>query len=210
MNPPRSPGPAHPRARPGGCEAPSTPGGALHILRSVPTLTDRFRRAPVWLPLVLAALLVAADQALKAWALSNLQEGQPAQEFIPGLVEWYLTFNTGAAWSLFSGSAVPLAVGRLLIGLGILGYLTWKPQPRALSVILAMISAGAIGNAIDGLRQGKVTDMIHSPLLSSVTRALNAGDFPIFNVADMCVVLGTLALLILSFVGDRQAKRDAR
>ncbi|MFC6801847.1 signal peptidase II [Deinococcus caeni] len=180
------------------------------MLRSVPTLTDRFRRAPVWLPLVLAALLVAADQALKAWALSNLQEGQPARPFIPGLVEWYLTFNTGAAWSLFSGSAVPLAVGRLLIGLGILGYLTWKPQPRALSVILAMISAGAIGNAIDGLRQGKVTDMIHSPVLSSVTRALNAGDFPIFNLADMCVVLGTLALLILSFLGDRQARRDVQ
>ncbi|MGM9320876.1 signal peptidase II [Deinococcus aquaticus] len=187
-----------------------TEAEALHILRSVPTLTDRFRRAPVWLPLVLAALLVAADQALKAWALANLQEGQPPRVFIPGLVEWLLTFNTGAAWSLFSGSAVPLALGRLLVGLGILGYVTWKPQPRALSIILAMISAGAIGNAIDGLRQGKVTDMIHSPLLSSVTRALNAGDFPIFNVADSCVVLGTLALLITSFVGDQQAKRTAK
>ncbi|GAA0506402.1 signal peptidase II [Deinococcus depolymerans] len=175
----------------------------------MPTLTDRSRRAPVWLPLVLAALLVAADQALKSWALTNLQEGQPPRVFIPGVVEWLLTFNTGAAWSLFSGSAAPLALGRLLVGLGILGYLTWKPQPRALSVILAMISAGAIGNAIDGLRLGKVTDMIHSPLLSSVTRALKAGDFPIFNVADSCVVLGTLALLILSFMGDRRASRSA-
>lgn len=164
----------------------------------------------MWLPLVLAALLVAADQALKAWALANLQEGQPPQVFVPGLVEWLLTFNTGAAWSLFSGSAVPLALGRLLVGLGILGYVTWKPQGRALNIILAMIAAGAIGNAIDGLRQGKVTDMIHSPLLSSVTRALNAGDFPIFNVADMCVVMGTLALLIISFVGDQQAKRTAK
>jgi signal peptidase II len=83
-------------------------------------------------------------------------------------------------------------------------YLLVRPQPRLLSVTLSMIAAGAIGNAIDGLRQGKVTDMIHSPLLSGITQALNAGNFPIFNIADSCVVLGTLLLLVASFVGDRR------
>ena len=42
------------------------------------------------------------------------------------------------------------------------------------------------------------------PLLSMVTRALNAGDFPIFNLADTFVVLGTLVLLLLSLLDDRQ------
>lgn len=173
----------------------------------MPTLTDQVRRVPAWLPLVLAALLIVADQALKAWALANLQEGAPARPFIPGLIDWVLTFNTGAAWSMFSGSAAPLALGRLVIGLGILVYLFVRPQPRLLSVTLSMIAAGAIGNAIDGLRQGKVTDMIHSPVLSSVTQALNAGSFPIFNIADCCVVLGTILLVIASFIGDRRKPR---
>lgn len=172
----------------------------------MPTLTDRISRTPFWLPLLIAAVLIIADQALKAWALTNLQPGPPAQVVIPGVLEWFLTFNTGAAWSMFSGSAAPLALGRLLVGLGILVYLFLRPQNRFLSVILAMISAGAIGNAIDGLRFGKVTDMIHAPPLSAITRAIGQGDFPIFNIADSCVVVGTIALLIGSFVMDRKPK----
>ncbi|WP_184137252.1 signal peptidase II [Deinococcus humi] len=176
------------------------------MLRGVPTLTDRASHASYWLPLLIAALLIIADQALKGWALANLQEGAPARVVIPGVLEWFLTFNTGAAWSMFSGSAAPLALGRLLVGLGILVYLYIRPQQRFLSVVLAMISAGAIGNALDGLRFGKVTDMIHAPPLSAITRAIGQGDFPIFNIADSCVVVGTIALLIGSFVVDRKPR----
>ncbi|AWN23465.1 signal peptidase II [Deinococcus irradiatisoli] len=168
----------------------SSPSGS-RLLRSAP-------QVPAWLPLLIAALLIAADQLLKSWALSHLQVEAAPTPFIPGVVSWLLTFNTGAAWSLFSGSALPLALGRLLVGLGILAYLIRQPQTPALSVVLAMISAGAIGNAIDGFRFGKVTDMIYSPALSAVTRAIKAGDFPIFNIADSCVVVGTVLLILLS------------
>ncbi|CAM3632854.1 signal peptidase II [Deinococcus frigens] len=172
----------------------------------MPTLTDRISRSSFWLPLLIAAVLIVADQALKSWALANLQVETPARILIPNLLEWQLIFNTGAAWSMFSGSAAPLALGRLLVGLGILVYLFVRPQHRFLSVVLAMIAAGAIGNAIDGLRLGKVTDMIHAPPLSFITRAIGQGDFPIFNIADSCVVVGTIALLIGSFVMDRKPK----
>ncbi len=159
------------------------------------------------LPLLLATVLIAADQALKFWAFTHLQEHQPPIPFITGLVEWVLTFNTGAAWSMFSGSALPLSIGRFVIGIGILAYLVFKPQPRYLSIILAIIAAGAIGNAIDGIRLGKVTDMIYSPLLSIFTRAIGKGSFPIFNIADSCVVIGTILLLITSFVLDEKRKK---
>ncbi len=176
----------------------------------MPTLTDRASRSSLWLPLLIAAALIFADQALKAWALANLQEGAPPRVVVPGLLEWVLTFNTGAAWSMFSGSAAPLALGRMLVGLGLLVYLFLRPQHRFLSVVLALISAGAIGNAIDGLRFGKVTDMIHAPPLSAITRAIGQGDFPIFNIADSCVVVGTIALLVGSFVMDRKPKAPGR
>lgn len=170
---------------------------------SVPTPAPptRFAHPPFWRLLALAAVLVLADQQLKSWAISHLQPHTGVTEVIPGLLGWYLTFNTGAAWSMFSGATKVLAVGRIVVSLGILGYL-WKRPPSAwLSVPLTLIAAGALGNAIDGLRNGQVTDMIYSPLLSQVTRALGKGDFPIYNLADMCVVGGTIALLLVSLLG---------
>lgn len=176
--------------------------GLSPILRGVSS--PRHSRFPVWFPLVLAALLIVADQALKAWALANLRYGAEPIPVIPGVLDWVLTFNTGAAWSMFSGSAGILAWGRLFIGLGILAYLVLRPQNRFLSVVLSMIAAGAIGNAIDGILNGRVTDMIHTPLFSAVTQAINGSHFPIYNIADSCVVVGTLLLLIASFLPQQK------
>ena len=172
------------------------------ILRSVSRAS--LSRFPVWFPLVLAALLVVADQALKGWALANLKYGADPIPVIPGLLDWVLTFNTGAAWSMFSGSAGILAWGRMLIGLGILAYLVLRPQSRFLTVVLSMIAAGAIGNSIDGILNGKVTDMIHTPLFSAVTQTINGSNFPIYNIADSCVVVGTILLLIASFLPHKK------
>lgn len=154
--------------------------------------------------MLLAAILITADQLLKQWALAHLVYGQPAIKVIPGLLDWVLTFNTGAAWSMFSGGAKILAVGRLIVGLGLLGYLYLRPQNRFLTIVLTMIAAGAIGNAIDGLLKGKVTDMIHAPFLSAITQAINGTSFPIFNLADSCVVVGTILLLIASLLPQKK------
>lgn len=154
---------------------------------------------------MLAVLLVGADQALKAWARTHLTYGEAPLPFIPGLLSFQLTYNTGAAWSLLSGSTVLLAVLRLLVGLGILAYLFVRPQPRVMALVLGLIAAGAIGNTLDGLFLGRVTDMLYSPALSLVTQLLRAGNFPIFNIADSCVVGGVLLLLLLSFLPDRRA-----
>lgn len=171
-----------------------------------PPSADR-RRFALFMP-VLALVLLLADQGLKAWSLANLTPHGDPVPALGGLVEWYLTFNTGAAWSMFSGSALPLAIGRMLVGLGLLGWMIYRPQKsRKMAVALAAVAAGAIGNSIDGLRFGQVTDMIHMPLLSSITQALGMGSFPIFNVADICVVLGTLVLLALAFLEDGQQKK---
>jgi len=165
-----------------------------------PHVTPGVARAlPRWLPFVVTAVLLAFDQWVKWWAVQHLTLNQTPDPFIPGVLSFTLIYNTGAAWSLLSGAALPLAVGRLLVGAALLAYATRRTHERFLSVTLAVIASGAIGNAIDGLRQGRVTDMFYSPALSAVTRALGQGDFPIFNVADSCVVMGVLLLLIASF-----------
>ncbi|WP_045233693.1 signal peptidase II [Deinococcus pimensis] len=164
----------------------------------------RPRSFPVWVPVALAVLLLVADQWIKAWSIANLGLGGAPRPVVPGLLSLLLTYNTGAAWSLLSGSALPLAVGRLLVGIALLVYVVVRRQDRLTTFCLSLISAGAVGNAIDGLRQGKVTDMFYSPALSSVTRAINGSEFPIFNVADSCVVVGVILLLLGSFVRPRR------
>lgn len=151
--------------------------------------------------LTLVAVLVTLDLLLKAWSRAHL-----AGEFdplVPGLVSLTLTYNTGAAWSMFSNAALPLAVFRTLVGLGLLAYL-WRRRPSGLlSFALGLVAAGALANGVDGLLHGQVTDMLASPALSAVTRALGQGEFPIFNLADVWVVGGVLLMLLTSWLDGR-------
>lgn len=161
--------------------------------------------------LVLGALcLVVADQWLKNWALQHLQVGQPPVPFVLG-IEWFLTFNTGAAWSLMSGKAPLLAIGRLLVGTGLLAYAAAGQKVSAgMRLAFTLIAAGALGNAIDGLRLGHVVDMIHWSWLSQITNAINGTAFPIFNLADTYVVGGTLLLVLLSFIEKPEKKEHTQ
>ncbi|MBB6099003.1 signal peptidase II [Deinobacterium chartae] len=155
--------------------------------------------------IVLSLALLALDQWVKFWSVQNLALGE-FRNFIPGVLQLYLTYNTGAAWSLLSGAALPLAILRLLVGLGLLAYMVRDRHKlsRTLQFTLALIAAGAIGNAIDGLRLGKVVDMFYSHQLSAVSKALGGGEFPIFNVADSCVVVGVILLIVLNLLPHRR------
>lgn len=162
---------------------------------------------PAWIAVPAAGVLVAADQLLKGWALTHLSSGQAVTPFIPGWIEWTLTFNTGAAWSLFSDLAHPLALGRLLFGLGILAFLFIRSQPPVPSTAISLLAAGALGNAIDGLRAGRVTDMITSPALDNLSRLAGSDRFPVFNLADVFVVVGVILLLGMAVGKERNEKR---
>ena len=152
--------------------------------------------------LALTILCVVLDLALKSWARAELPgEVRP---WLPGVLDLTLTYNTGAAWSLLSGSALPLALVRGAVGLGLVIFLLRRPQPTGQAISLSVIAGGALGNAIDGLNAGRVTDMLASPALSAVTRALGQGDFPVFNLADVWVVGGVLLLLFVSVREDRR------
>jgi len=142
---------------------------------------------------VLTCLLL--DQILKAWSVHEFALGE-FREVIPGVLSMGLVYNTGAAWSLFSGSAFPLAVLRFAVGVGLLVYLARRTVPLWASTALTLIAAGALSNALDGWKLGKVVDTLSSHTLSAVTRLLGQGDFPIFNLADVWVVSGVLLLLL--------------
>lgn len=186
-------------------------GRRTHVYRgTVTTVPQRPSPVPAWMAVPAAGLLVAADQRLKGWALTELSSGQAVAPLVPGWIEWTLTFNTGAAWSLFSGLTLPLAIGRLLFGLGALAFLLLRPQPLLPLTALSLIATGALGNAIDGLRAGRVTDMIASPALDHWSRLAGSDRFPVFNLADVFVVTGVILLLGMTVANERNAHAISR
>lgn len=134
--------------------------------------------------LILSILFVIVDQVVKMWIVNNfsLHDGM---EFIKGIVSILYVRNTGAAWGMFEGKMVffylitAVAVGTLL-------YLMFKEKGKSKLLLTAysLILAGAVGNFIDRIRLGYVVDMFKFEFI----------DFPIFNVADICLTIGVIFL----------------
>lgn len=137
------------------------------------------------------AALVGVDQWIKIWAIENLQ-GQPSRSFLPiGDFDWmHLTYteNTGAAFSILSGSRVFLIVFPLVMIVFCVAMLHRSYRAhRWVLVTLPLMIAGGIGNLIDRIfRGGAVVDYLDLQLF----------DFAIFNFADCCVSIGVILLII--------------
>lgn len=155
---------------------------------------------------VLAILLVVADQLTKAWSARTFAPGESQPLFL-GFNLTYVE-NTGAAFGFFRGisfelfgltidGVVLLGVVSALVSAGLLVYLlrAGRSQPAFGRLALWIILAGAVGNMIDRFAHRFVIDFIHF--------RVSWLDFPVFNVADMCVVIGAFMLVIWGFTGDR-------
>lgn len=136
------------------------------------------------------AALVGVDQWIKLWAIEHLQ-GQPSRSFLPiGDFDWmHLTYteNTGAAFSMLSGSRVFLIAFPLVMILicAVLMHRLHR-EHRWVLFALPLIMAGGIGNLIDRIfRGGAVVDYLDLQLF----------DFAIFNFADCCVTVGVAAVI---------------
>ena len=131
----------------------------------------------------LAAGLLALDQWLKLWITANLPLGESIP-LLPGLVELLTVHNYGAAWSSFSGqrflllgvTAVIIVVVTVLLARRVVRH------PLGVAACFLLVSGG-VGNLVDRLRLGYVVDMFHFEFWPS---------YPVFNVADICVVCGAL------------------
>lgn len=132
--------------------------------------------------------LIVVDQAVKAWVRATLVEGASIAKPLPGIFEIRLTYNRGIAFGLFQGHGVGLAPVAIAIALGATWYSHKHPKESLLShTAYGLLAAGAIGNLIDRIWLTKVTDMFDF-------RAIN---FPIFNVADACITIATILLILV-------------
>ncbi|PTA66776.1 signal peptidase II [Deinococcus arcticus] len=165
--------------------------------------TLRGRRTVGWAPVLVTALLLVLEGLLKAWAVEQLSPGVN-RPLVPGVLHLGFTLNTGMAWGLLGGFTGALAALRLLVGLGLVGALALRRVPPPLTWPLALIAAGALGNALDGLARGAVVDYLTSPLLDRVSELLSGRPFPIFNLSDVLVCTGVAALLLANWWRERR------
>ncbi|MEH3053995.1 MAG: signal peptidase II [Patulibacter minatonensis] len=149
---------------------------------------------------VIAAAVIAADQAVKALVRSGVPQGS-VRELIPG-IDLVHTKNTGVSFGLMAG-APSWVVGLVsTAALVLVVTLVTRVAPgRPGRVAAGLIVGGALGNLIDRIAIGSVTDFLDLPLL------------PPCNVADVAITFGALtmaaAILIAPEPGDESRTTDA-
>ena len=133
---------------------------------------------------VLALLLVLLDQGVKYLVLTKIPLGGHVP-FLPHLLELTYVQNTGAAFSILESHTWLLALVSLVMS-ALLAWALFKPLFRHPlgRFFLALVLAGAVGNLIDRALRGFVVDMFNVLFMS----------FAVFNVADICVVVGGIGL----------------
>jgi signal peptidase II len=146
--------------------------------------------------LIIAGCLFALDQWSKSLYV-GLAEGTTVATLIPGVLDFTLVHNTGAAWGML-GDWTNVFIVIALIVLAIIAFIVFVRGERTdtFSVIaLSFLFAGGLGNAVDRYLNGYVIDFINFKLI----------DFPVFNVADMAITIGVIMLLIniVLFGGNR-------
>ena len=155
------------------------------------------RAAAPWLRAMLVlAVVVAADQISKHAVNSSIVQGEE-RKLLPG-IDLVNTRNHGVAFGFLPGSHLAITV---LIGLALLAlliYFALHSHERLIWLPTGMLIGGALGNVLDRLRAGSVTDFIKLPL-----------GWPPFNLADMSITLGVVILFLVIDHSRHVARRAA-
>lgn len=149
-----------------------------------------------------AGLIVALDQWTKYLVRTNLILGE---SWLPNSLAWLSPYarivhwyNTGAAFGMFQSGSLVFSVLAILVTFGIIYYFPRvEHSDWTLRIAMSMQLAGALGNLIDRLlRNGQVTDFI------------SVGTFPVFNVADASISVGTAILLLGVYLQERAEQKE--
>lgn len=151
--------------------------------------------------LSIAGIVVALDQWTKWLVRAHIPF---ATQWLPENMQWLMPYarlvnwhNTGAAFGMFqNGAAIFTVLAFVVIGAILFYYPQIHSEGWMFRLALGLQLAGAAGNLIDRLTQeGRVTDFI------------SVGAFPVFNVADSAITVGTAVLILAVWLNERAQKR---
>lgn len=145
--------------------------------------------------LAIAAVVILADQLSKRWILAHFLPGE-SRIAAPHLLRWTFEQNTHGAFGLFGNSPV-LLIGMAVVVLAVFwfSFRDAARKSRLVRVAFGLILGGAIGNIIDRLHFKYVVDFIDFYRI-----------WPnVFNVADSCITIGVVLLILSSLASRRRA-----
>ena len=153
--------------------------------------------------LLVAGILVALDQWTKSLVRTQIPLGQ---DWLPDWLTWLMPYarvrhwyNSGAAFGLFQqGNLIFTVLAILISGLILYYYPRLPREDWWMRVAMVLQFTGAIGNLIDRLRFGRVTDFI------------SVGNFAVFNLADSCITVGVGILILGVYLKELAEKKKAR
>lgn len=146
--------------------------------------------------LLLSAVIIGLDQWFKFWIVGNFNLGD-GQQVIPNVLSLTYIHNTGGAFSLLEGQRVFFIIITVVaVAAGIYYLAKHLHESKWLTIGISLFLAGAVGNFIDRLRLGYVVDMFQLDFIN----------FPIFNIADMALVIGVAMIFIYILLDEREKK----
>ena len=159
----------------------------------------------------LAAAGAGLDLLTKWLAFTRIGEPTSRHVLWPGVFSFTTSYNEGALWGIgrnIPGSNFLFAALSVVAALAILYWLFWRggAQERTLSLALGLIMAGVIGNCYDRLVWGKVRDWIY---VERINLYFKVFDWPIFNIADSCLVCGAGVLVAHAAYSEWRMSRAA-
>ena len=168
------------------------------------TLLQSIVRTPNRRIAAVALLVIALDQLTKELITRYLPMRNDEKVVVDGffkLVHWW---NTGAAWSLFSGNNLPLAIVAI-VALVVLIFSRHHFNARTLlgQVAFGLIFGGIVGNLLDRLRVHHVIDFLYFYLQQRGGREIW---FPAFNIADSAICTGVGLIFLITWRGEHEAK----
>ena len=155
-----------------------------------------FLRKTYWL-IIVAAIIVAIDQYTKWLVIKNIPYGgfwSPWDWLTPfaRIVHWS---NTGVAFGMLQGmNPVFILLAFVVSGMIIYYYQKLEPVDKLLKLALMLELGGAVGNLVDRIKYGHVIDFV------------SVGNFPVWNVADGCITVGVVILLIGVWIQEKREK----
>lgn len=145
-----------------------------------------------------AVLVFILDRATKLLVEQQLRLGERV-DLVGDVLQLRHVRNRGIAFGMFSDAGSLVVAGTLLVG-ALLFWFMLRVDPRELVTVTGggLITGGALGNLVDRVQQGYVTDFIHLPR------------WPTFNVADIAITLGVILVLIAQALELRRERRAER
>jgi signal peptidase II len=144
---------------------------------------------------LVAAGVLALDQGTKALVRGGLALGE--EDAVLPAVKLVHTRNSGVAFGTFAGGGTLVSALVLVALLALVLYFATHATKPLIWLPTGMLLGGAVGNIIDRVRDGAVTDFVKLPA------------WPAFNVADASITLGVLLLFVVVERSERAAARDA-